>query len=435
MIRVLCGIVVLCAFAAPAHAERGAKSLKAQKLTQAGDARGLLKLLEDPANAVLLEDTDSLFYLCVDIYAQTRILTARGGDTIDEIFEVVLPRARALREQDARGQRGLRSWASIFHAQQWSLHLRGRSVDPDEWLVAVQIGIRLCQVGAENSSAVVATARTIGQYASVKGVDAKPLLEMGDQLLAEAVAKHPEDTGFLAHVGAFWLHKTRAALVHEGKRAAKRIATEGLAAIEEYIETGDEYGHLAQAHTDLLTFAIDHKLGVCAKYRVKPCISLREFVTLKVPTGSLWTVDPNVKEPTILSVNQYTAEGHIFRTISVRALEHGQLYDPLQTGVGVDARSAKGLAECLCERLAWELDPLVKRSKVRKGRPRRGWPLGYHFQGIGSIQSNQWIRKTITLIPCRKIGHTLELSVSEYEDAPEYGADFEYVLTSLKLPK
>lgn len=436
MVRSCCSILVMCLWVSTVLAGPHDQFLeKAKDIGWSGDASALLEHFQTPAFEKAAQDPGALHHLSMNLDSSIRILTVRGGDAVDEIFQEILPHAEALLEREPNTQRAAYIWASLSIAHERSLSLRGRKPDLQRWNRAVRLTLLVYEGTTQQVDTGLQVVRWVGQLAVLDDVNEVALLESADHIMQELLEANEGDQTVFACEGQLCLHKARAALTHGRKKDAKTIVAAGLAALERHIEQGDSQKMLGCAHTELVTFANDSKLRIKTRYRVEKGLSARGLVPYTIPRASSWGAGRAVETPQILTISQFGPEGRATRTIVLRAFKHGVPYDAMGTGEGIDGRNVKKMAEGLYGRAIWDLDPVTDRRRVKKGRAGKGWPTGYHYRIVGTDPVGRWVRSTVSFISSKSLGYTIELAVSEYEDEAQLDSEFQFVLTSLKIPK
>ena len=435
MLRILGVILAVCLSVSAAVAGLHDTYLKkAADLAWLGDASALLAHFETPAFEKAVADPDALHKLAMTLDMRIRILTVRGCDAVDGVLGALLPHAEALLEKEPNAARAAYIWAALTTAQQRSRCLRGGKPDLSRWNKAIWLAQLVYAGGTQKKASGVQILGWIGQLVAQKDADEAALLKFADEIVKELLALDPKDRAVLAAEGQLFLDKARAALARRRKKDAQALVEAGLATLERHIEAGDTEKTLGRAHTELVTFANDANLGIKTPYLVESGVSRLSLVPYTVPAASSWEAGNPGHATQILAISQFGPEGRATRALVLRAFQHGTPYDAAGTGVGVDGSNAKGLAAAYSDTMYRALTATTKKRPVKRGRAGKGWPKGQYFRHVGTDATGRWVRKTVAFVSSKRLGHTIQLIVSEYEDETAPDSEFLFVLKSLTIP-
>lgn len=404
-----------------------------------GRGEVLLKQVRDPSFERIAKDPEALFNVCGSLCKFGRILTARSAEHIDEIHEIVLPYAQTRLSLRPLQADDVYAWACVVIAIERSLVARGRKPDLERWHDAVKLALEARELVPDREDVALDLVRWCGELATLRKSSTELCLENADRILSELLAAGNPNWRVVSAAGHFYEQKARAAVARGKKRDALVIIDEGLAFVEKYLDAtprmDDPRNFLPRARCNLITTARELKLKCKSCYRVEEMQTKGEFLTAKVPESGTWQTTPPNHELVVFLLAQFSPEGKSARSIKVRALGHGTLYDMDGAGEGVLADNAKMISERTRNGIMWTMQTVHEEGKVRKGRPAKSWPTGYHFTVVGTDSQGVWTRNTVVTTSSRKLDQTFQFVVTEWEDNDDGRCELEFVLASLRPPK
>ena len=436
------GVIALVGIALLGTAEASPTTNWAAKLHDRaawGDGEAVLRMVKEPIFDKVMKDPESLITVCTTFSNCWRILAARGGDQIDEIYEIVYPYAQA-----RLGIRPLElgnafCWACVVGAIERTRVYQGEKPDLERWQDAVRMGLTVANEAVDRRDLMIPVLRWCGELAAFKRADAEYFLAQADALQARLVEEGGTDLALIIAIAALHENKARAACIRGRKRDGLAHIEAGLAFVDEQLEQagegGDPNGFLSRSRCNLITTARELKLRCKACYRTRTVPTKERLLTVEIPESGSWKSQVPEGDLDMLQIVQFGPEGKSQRTIVFRSFRPDTVYNLDKGASSVLGTYPKKLAESTLRGVRWGMDTVEKESKIRKGRCRKAWPTGYHFSVSGTYPDGTWRRITVVTVREKKLDRTLQFVVHEFEDNEHGRCELEFVLASVKPEK
>ena len=400
-----------------------------------GDGEAIVRRLKDSAFGGAMRDPATLRTLAMEFEGYSRLLTLRGdGAAIDEAFAILLPAADRLHAASPQGVEPTFVWACFNSTHQRLLGLRRLPVDLARWKEVIDVALRVLADAPPDASRSMQVVRWIGEYAEQKEADATDLLAKAEKILEDTHRADEANTGVTATAAPFYRSKARFALLRGRRKDAETYLETGLGFVTPHLGPTDPERRVGHAHTDLITLAHDLKMDVGDDYRTEERRTKDDLFAYRLPISISWQVQPLANEQQVLVLMQFGPEGHSLRGITVVAYDHRISYDIGNVGKLIPGSNAKMLAEHKALYWAGMFRTLDEQTPVKVAKPCAGLRAGPQFRVSGEATSGEWTRMTDTLLSSKRLGRTIELVVTEFEDGDMGRSELEYVLSSLAIP-